>query len=672
MKYALLSLIVVLSASYSGLVTAYKEPTHVKLSEVAASASLLTQQPSVLQNLGLKSSDKFKNSKNKDRTILELIQDGAEIEDADTTSRNHFYDPKYDRPLTLFGTYLGARSSDWALEDQAVSTGQDFSFHDVRRYFYKALTLPTEQDRSTYFGRTFEGLGHIIHHLQDMAQPQHVRNDIHLDRYSLFGLNPLYNPSRYEEFTNKNRATLPFDSGAIQFSNPRAFWINDSDTGLAQFTNRSFVSAGTNFRMFDGQVVANSTYPNPQPTGGESSIDIQQLFSNERLPAPRDQDGNLLHGDITFIGSYVDGVLNSRASTLSIFDQDLTTYNKTVTYDADPLDPDFNYQVTVDRLFTLNQFNFRSAYPFLIPKAVGYSAGLIDYFFRGNLELAIEEDFDSPGQYLIKNKTNEPLMGLFTIYGDDIADKRLPLPADWNDLVIPAQGQSTPLLAPTQNPALTPDPNKKNTLVFRGTLGEEKPRNDNDLGAVIGKQVKLLWEPWSRSLTDNHPWSALSGTVDDEVGPNSQSARNGRLVLSVGAGGAGGVIWQAQKPEEALPLGYMRMRLKSNTNPYNVDIYGWICFGTGRMIGGIPFCDVNISEIVGLAAVDSPIGMAAYPAPTEYIFNTGALSHVGPKIVYVEIWLIGFEQGVDVEIDYLDFSEKPFDDPLPNAIFIPG
>jgi len=31
-----------------------------------------------------------------------------------------------------------------------------------------------------------------------MAQPQHVRNDPHLDRFSLLGLNPLYAPSHYE------------------------------------------------------------------------------------------------------------------------------------------------------------------------------------------------------------------------------------------------------------------------------------------------------------------------------------------------------------------------------------------------------------------------------------------------------------------------------------------
>ena len=35
----------------------------------------------------------------------------------------------------------------------------------------------------------------------------------------------------------------------------------------------------------------------------------------------------------------------------------------------------------VSRLFALNRFNFDDAHKILIPKAVSYSAGLINYFF---------------------------------------------------------------------------------------------------------------------------------------------------------------------------------------------------------------------------------------------------------------------------------------------------
>ncbi len=58
---------------------------------------------------------------------------------------------------------------------------------------------------------------------------------------------------------------------------------------------------------------------------------------------------------------------NPHASTESVFDQDLK---------ANSLPP----------AFSLNRFNFDAAHEFLIPRAVAYSAGLIDYFFRGKLE----------------------------------------------------------------------------------------------------------------------------------------------------------------------------------------------------------------------------------------------------------------------------------------------
>ena len=54
---------------------------------------------------------------------------------------HHFYDPARDRPLTIFAT--------------------------------------TKEQRDRYWATTFRALGDIVHHLQDMAQPQHTRNDAH-------------------------------------------------------------------------------------------------------------------------------------------------------------------------------------------------------------------------------------------------------------------------------------------------------------------------------------------------------------------------------------------------------------------------------------------------------------------------------------------------------------
>ena len=99
----------------------------------------------------------------------------------------------------------------------------------------------------------------IIHHIQDMAQPQHVRNDAHcngdLEGVACYGF---HNPSHFEIYTNEqmvsglgniNCESYP-ELNLNVFSEVRDFWVTDNGDGLgmAEFTNRNFVSAGPNCR----------------------------------------------------------------------------------------------------------------------------------------------------------------------------------------------------------------------------------------------------------------------------------------------------------------------------------------------------------------------------------------------------------------------------------------
>jgi len=86
------------------------------------------------------------------------------------------------------------------------------------------------------------------------------------------------------------------------------------------------------------------------------------------------------------------GGTNPRASAVSVFDQDLNLHGKTVPYTnldkcTNPSDPTTCEKINTNRIFTLNEFTFREAHRFLLTRAVAYSAGLIDYFFRGRLEI---------------------------------------------------------------------------------------------------------------------------------------------------------------------------------------------------------------------------------------------------------------------------------------------
>ena len=239
-------------------------------------------------------------------TIVDLVRFGSRREDnlgplqAKFQPLRHFYDPVNDSALDIggyYGTTISVRSSDWALEDIETYAGdpgprayQDFSLRDAREYFYRALTDRSLLVRSANFGSMFQALGHVIHHLQDMAQPQHVRNDVHCDEdacralTSALGINQLFAPSMYEKYTDLGNANNPYESvrlnlpylgagstpafpaastGASPFRTARSLWRTTavggdiaSGKGIAEYTNRNFFSAGTI-----------QTYPSPPPPG---------------------------------------------------------------------------------------------------------------------------------------------------------------------------------------------------------------------------------------------------------------------------------------------------------------------------------------------------------------------------------------------------------------------
>jgi hypothetical protein len=191
-----------------------------------------------------------------------------------------------------------------------------------------------------------------------------------------------------------------------------------------------------------------------------------------------------------------EAVNNPRASSLSIFDWDLKGRPVSLTTG------DGSKTFSTERLFSLNSFNFDAATDILLKRAVGYSAGLIDYFFRGKLEVEGKGD----DQILVTNATKEAMRGDFGLYYDDAKDVRYPVvitACKVGDVDIAVEGgkcKGAELAAANPNPG-TPlqvtftqptDPAPKAqdafTLVFAGDLGEEKA-SDGNVGAVVGKSL---------------------------------------------------------------------------------------------------------------------------------------------------------------------------------------
>src|SRR5262249_36531822 len=150
---------------------------------------------------------------------------------------NHFYDPLHNEGLGWLG---GVPAPEWGLEPAGDLDGQNHSYHDARNAFYQGLTASSPTTRERELGFTFFSLGHVIHLLQDVAQPQHVRLDVHppfTARASLI-----------EAYVDRNVTEFALAGGALpQIARPRELWTNEG-AGLADYTNVNFVSDGTNIR----------------------------------------------------------------------------------------------------------------------------------------------------------------------------------------------------------------------------------------------------------------------------------------------------------------------------------------------------------------------------------------------------------------------------------------
>lgn len=402
-RVILLMMVTALAAPVSG----YERSTHRALSTAAVSSSRLGTKDTLLPALGLppfSTAPTLPNSNGVPKAITLLVGDGVDRED-DLFPRirvmHHFYDPVHSgEPLNpcvalCLPPFCGApfsechASPDWALEDTSDISDQEFSFAEARKRLHEALTDTT--DRAVKFGKMFETLGHVIHHLQDMAQPQHVRNDPH-------GIEARY--EHYVKLRGEEGPPVSFTGYApVTFDftqrTARAFWASGQSgigEGIAEFTSRNFVSTDTNLTASPAGLVPtpaeigpNSRYPFPNGQGATVTIEDWSTLITDR-PPPQNPflQPSALDGKVVFVRTpvvdYLTGQqeVNPRTSSWGIYDPDLTGLN--VPVDCKPVDPDNPCQTKA--IFTLNDFNFDQAQKRLLPRAVGYSAGLIDYFFR--------------------------------------------------------------------------------------------------------------------------------------------------------------------------------------------------------------------------------------------------------------------------------------------------
>ncbi|WP_165869179.1 hypothetical protein [Thiogranum longum] len=331
---------------------------------------------------------------------------------------NHFYDPVNNRELTVVNS-LGETAVNWALgSNDAFATPppdnsgrrNHFTVRDAREAMFRALTgqrltdpkenigpgntgsapnnaAEAEAFRKAYWATTFRALGDVMHLIEDMAQPQHTRNDQHsgacfefieaavTGRESVYEFrvnDRLLGSSLQDSATSSgtqldglvyNGYPIPSFNRYPDFFSTQPGGDVTAGRGLADYSNRGFFTVRSLPRSFSNTL---NNYQNP-PNDPNNSFYAESL----EKPNPNDfAESRYLEGD-------VDDTLTNTATRIPLVVEGLLR--------AELVNEDVPAAETHGYL--LDSRIYDAIADLLVPRGVAYSAGFLNYFFRGRLEV---------------------------------------------------------------------------------------------------------------------------------------------------------------------------------------------------------------------------------------------------------------------------------------------
>jgi len=403
------------------------------------------------------------------QALANWLTDGGTDEDNFPRFLNHFHNPLASNWSEAgLGGSVGQSAILWA--QNPAQSAPSWSWRDVRQAYLDALTKSASSDRDKGLATTFEGLGRQMHLVQDAASPAHTRNDPHI----LFNYESAIDGLRLREASTfvSWRDRAPDTPGA-----PDPGWQSLDGNPLAPIAIARLVDAdrytGANPGVTMGALIGLSEYTNANFFSEDRIFTENDVSPQSRFPFPKrssvvEQDVDVQVGGATVRRRYLvkiaDGAIGYRLATVGF----LREYHRRFGLDLG------RFRETP----SLDEAVYRDYAERLVPRAVTYSTALLDYFFRGQLFVS-----GNDVSMAIRNSSDEPMSGTFTLYYDDAGDTRRPVPGgSWTSALAPgARLTDLRVIAPT-SPA--PKEPGKYMLVFRGALGTEPD-------AVVGKQVAI-------------------------------------------------------------------------------------------------------------------------------------------------------------------------------------
>lgn len=446
-------LMLVVFLLYARTVFSYEAAVHPLITQEAVIKSKLMQTNYLEEQLGFGWNKLFNGL-----TVKEWIERGSFLEDNPSLvdgedkwirAPRHFYDPTRSPGRFTDLTWIEAQfcgpdgqytsALEWAW-DRSLPDADPYSWTDAQNYYYLALTSPSKEVRDQNFANTFKAIGQVLHLLQDMAVPAHVRNDNHL--YIPPFERTLYGSDHYECYLTPKK----FNKFLPVIQTAEAYELNTFNDyfGLADYTNYNYVSDDTILtENLPSDHVHYFAHPNLASTDFTIPEDTEILVVTA-------EDGK--SDSVRYLNKVSDGETIDKFLGVSYFLNVLGSYPELWTLGL-KVDDEVSYHYAEK----------------LLPEAVGYSAGLIDYFFRGEMEAT----YDPVSQILtVKNKSGAVMDGTFAVFWDNEEGDRSDTLISWS--------ANVPVEGTTQSPAFSIQSGTRNEIVvFTGTIDTEV--------AVVGK-----------------------------------------------------------------------------------------------------------------------------------------------------------------------------------------
>ncbi len=408
------------------------------------------------------------------RRVIDWIREAGVQEDKPFRFRNHFHQPLRSpwRTAGLSDRFSGISSVVWGQQ-----AAQGFSWGDARARYYSALTDADPDARAGALGGALRAIGHVMHLMADSAVPAHVRNDEHVfgDPYENW-VEAQAEPGRGERPDDVRArflgrfAAAPLGPDvafllAIPILGPNAadapvpvarLWDSDlydgldasvtraSAIGMTEYANANFFSDDT---VFGDQQRPGDKHFAPFPRGSDVEMWIdpanKRKYWRKRAGSPGESLQHLASVSKRHAWAEKAGIVLSPRGGLD------------------------------ERVH--EEYARR-----LIPRAVGYSAAALDYFFRGRLELGFDQPPGNAGglSLTLVNRSPEALgPGTVSVFYDDATGKRHPIPGGSVEIQGVVQPDEAIVPALTLGAEATVN---QLIVAYQGKLGSEA-------NAVIGK-----------------------------------------------------------------------------------------------------------------------------------------------------------------------------------------